>query len=413
MTEQLADTAMENSTRTTFVLVYGSLRTGGIETLIVRMAGFLKRNGYPVVVCCGNGPLLASLPRDIELITFLDTDELLRKFSGIRHRLDSTPGTIIVSFDPISAARALYIDIELCKHTKTSHLSGVFHTRAYFMTGERRDRIALNHGVAMAVGYNSMFFMNEECRTSHAQRWNVDLSKSPIAILPIDVAEHSWRPNNTSSLHIVSVGRLVDFKAYNLGAPKMIKALRERGLDVSWDIYGDGPLQVEIAAEINRHGVSESVHLKGELPYRDFAKVVAGYDLFVGVGTAALEAAMLGLPTICGTDSQRELCYGYLHDLPFGNVGEMQQHFPGVDMGGLIEAFARSDQESKRQLSFFCRNAALKYGMNGFIDALLAIHNNQLTKSPRALKRCIAILYRLATESAPVRFMRQIAGRHA
>ena len=413
MTKHLVSDKADTSRVVAFVLVYGSLRTGGIETLIVRMAGFLTKRGHSVVVCCADGPLLAALPVGVELVTFSDTDELRSKFSEISHFFESVHEIVVVSFDPISAARALYVELALPKHTKSSHLSGVFHTRAHFMTGERRDRIALNHLVAMAVGYSSLFFMNEECRAGHAERWLADLSSSPIAILPINVVEDSWRPNGGSKLRIVSVGRLVDFKAYNLGAPPLIRALRECGLDVSWDIYGDGPLHEEISDEINRCDVAEWVQLRGELPYQDFPQAVANYDLFVGVGTAALEAAMLGLPTICGTDSQRTLCYGYLKDLPFGNVGELQQQPPTVEMSDLIEAFARSNLDSKRQISAACREAASKYGMDEFIAKLLAIHNDRPAKMPRVLRRSVALLYCLATESAPVRLLRQHMGKSA
>lgn len=392
--------------RITFVLVYGGLRTGGIETLIVRMANYLAKNGFGIMVCCGEGGLVSVLPGSTEVVTYSDTQDLRRKLRA-QSAMDQAMDVIIISFDPISAARALHVELECSSHQRVTHLSGVFHPRAYFMTGERKDRIVLNHWVARAIGYAHLFFMNEECRTSHAKRWSADLGRSPIATLPIDVAESAWSADADAQLRIVSVGRLVDFKAYNLGAAKIAEALRTRGLQVSWDIYGDGPLQAEIEQEIERYRAGDLVKLRGELLYREFQQTVAGYDIFVGIGTAALEAAMLGVPTICGTDSQPELCYGFLHELPYGNVGELQSHPPEVEMLTLITDFARADQSVRSRLSELCRAAAMKYEMGEFINQLVAVHRAQPAKPARILKRFVAWLYCLATESAAVRLLRR------
>lgn len=392
----------------TFVLVYGSLRTGGIETLIVRLARYLTNNGYDVLVCCGKGPLLTALPESVDLVTFADTAELHTKFLEVRPRLELSRDTIVISFDPISAARALFVELALPPEPTISHISGIFHPRAYFMTGERRDRIALNHWVAKAIGYPSLLFMNDECRDSHAVRWGVDLSASSIATLPIDVKEQNWAPRMGSQLRIISIGRLVDFKAYNLEAPKLVRELRERGLHVTWDIFGSGPLHEEVIAEIRRNGVEGLVRLRGELSYQDFSQVVVRYDIFVGMGTAALEAAMLGVPTICCTESQRERCYGYLHDLPFGNVGELQSWSPTVEIIQLIETFAHADGTSRSSLSLSCRTAALRYGIDGFVDTLIDVHHSRPIKASRSMKRLVAVIYRFVTEGFAVRRLRRL-----
>ncbi|MBJ6983002.1 glycosyltransferase [Luteimonas sp. MC1572] len=394
--------------KTLFILVYGSLRTGGIETLIVRMANYLAKNGFGVMVCCGDGGLLHALPSSAHVVTYNDTGDLRRKLRAEGGSiLSEAMDVIIISFDPISAPRALQVELQCASRGRITHLSGVFHPRAYFMTGERQDRIVLNHWVARAVGYPHLFFMNEECRSSHAKRWNVDLGRSPIATLPIDAAENAWAANAGSQLRIVSVGRLVDFKAYNLGAPWIVATLRERGVHVSWDIYGDGPLQGKMEKEIAECNVRDLVRLKGELPYCDFQRTVASYDIFVGMGTAALEAAMLGVPTICATDSQRERCYGFLHELPYGNVGELQSNLPAVEMPTLIADFAHADLSVRTKESEMCRAAAIRYEMGGFIDQLAVIHKAQTAKPRRVLKRLVAWLYCLATESAAVGLLRR------
>jgi len=389
------------------VLVYGPLRTGGIETLIVRVSNFLARNGREVTVICGDGALLPSISPGVQRIIYSDTRDLKRQLRDRSITSGLANGLIIVSFDPISAARGLSIESTIPRSCNVTHLSGVFHPRAYFMTGERQDRVLLNHLVASVIGYARLFFMNEECRLSHARKWHANLGVSPIVPLPVDAINEPWTPPDLTVLKIISVGRLVDFKAYNLGASQVASECLARGIEIAWDIYGDGPLAGRIQEEIRSHSMEGIVTLKGELPYEQFTSTIAGYDLFIGMGTAAIEAAMIGLPSICATESQRTLSYGYLHQLPYGNVGELQEAPPARMFADLIEEFAGSNRLLRANLSRECRAAALKYDMDAFVRQVLDV--NQLPDFPRRglRKRFVGWIYYALTESWVPRFVRR------
>ena len=392
---------------TEILLVYGSLRTGGIETLIVRMANFLVSSGAQVSVCCATGGELEStLDSQVNVIAYSETSDLKQAIQD-QYRNCTNPGLLVISFDPISAARALMIESTLSQYQQVIHISGVFHPRAYFMTGERKDRIYLNYLLARAIGKNWLFFMNKECRESHANRWGVDLSSSPILALPINVADATWQPSGNAIVRVVSVGRLVDFKTYNLGVARVVRACLDRGIKVSWDIYGDGPLQTSIIKEIKANEVIGHVRLMGVLDYSSFSAKVADYDLFVGMGTAALEAAMAGVPTICATVDQATRCYGYLDNLPFGNVGELMADPPTLELVDLIQDYSVSGQAQRILLSKQSRAAAEKYGMPKFVEALANLAFNRQIKPHSFIKRLIAELYRFATESYAAKAVRR------
>jgi len=277
------------------------------------------------------------------------------------------------------------------------------------MTGERKDRIFLNYLLARAIGDGQLFFMNAECRESHSKKWNTDLSCCPIFALPINLVDATWQPSEKQSVRVVSVGRLVNFKTYNLGAPRIVSECLNRGLDVTWDIYGDGPLHGLIKTEIETLGIVNNVRLMGALEYRDFPATVAGYDLFVGMGTAALEAAMLGVPTICATVDEATRCYGYLHVLPYGNVGELQEKPPTLELADLIQAYYGFGQEQRTLLSEQSRAAAEKYGMPEFAEAVTHMAGSRQPAPNRLVKRLVGELYRFATESYAAKVVR----RHA
>lgn len=393
---------------TNVFLVYGSLRTGGIETLIVRIANFFASSGVRVSVCCtAGGELGTILDPQVNIIVYRETHDLV--WSGRTHVNEMSSGSpvLIISFDPISAGRALMLETGLPRKLLVTHISGVFHPRAYFMTSERKDRIFLNYLVARAIGKKLVFFMNVESRESHSIKWKTDLSRSQIVALPINHVDATWQPSSKTGLRIVSVGRLVEFKRYNLGAPRIARECLNRGLKVTWDIYGDGPLHSSVKTEIETLGVTNNVRLMGPIEYSDFAEKVADYDLFVGMGTAALEAAMVGVPTICATVDAATRCYGYLHALPYGNVGEVQENPPTLELADLIHTYSECGQEQRTLLSRQSRAAAEKYGMREFAEAIASLAVQRQASPNRFVKRLVGELYRFTTESHAVRAVRR------
>lgn len=390
-----------------FIFVYGSLRTGGIETLIVRMANFLVSQGVPVSIYCAQGGELRSLlTSGVSFVEAFSSADLVKDARAYVSSKGIDTNILIISFDPISAARALMIETGLPKWVNAVHISGVYHPRAYFMKGERIDRIVINFLIACAVGKRQLFFMNAECRRSHSVRWGTDLSESSILALPINQVDQRWRVSDRSRVRVISVGRLVLFKKYNIGAAKIVKSCLDRGIEVTWDIFGEGLLKESIQAEIEASGVSEHVRLMGTLDYRDYSERVAGYDIFVGMGTAALEAAMLGVPTICATVDEDFRCYGYLHELPFGNVGEVQEVPPLVELSDLIEQYSKAGRQQREHLSLQSRMTAEMYGMPKFVEEIISMVSSKNPTPSRIFKRLVAELYQFMTESFLVKIFR-------
>jgi glycosyltransferase involved in cell wall biosynthesis len=391
-----------------FILLYGSLRDGGIETLIMRTSTFFINQGYNVAICCKDiGHFADSLDGRISIIQYRNIYELhslLKSHFKMRrgeHKL------IVISFDPISAARALYIQYKMQTNFSCTHLSGIFHPRAYFMSNERPWGIFLNYLVARAIGKRNLFFMNIESRNSHENQWNLELSNSPVIPLPILYSDSLWTNSHCSNIKIVSVGRLVDFKTYNLAIPQISRSCRDHGVNAIWDIFGEGPLFERMIAEIEGYNIKDRVFLKGHLKYTEFSETVSKYDIFVGMGTAALEAAMTGMPTICTTIDHPYDCYGYISDLPFGNVGELQEIPPTTPILDLIKQFSESNDALRNRLSQNCKIAAEKYSMQEFLKSILQLANRAVGNERKIVRYLISQIYYVATESPAAALVRR------
>ena len=380
-------------------MVYGTLHTGGIETLIVRLSNFLAASGFSTsVYCAPGGDLESSLNSNVNIVNYSNVEELIKNIKNEKEKKYIGRIVFILSFDPTSAARALMVEMALPKMVQVAHVTGVFHPKAYFMNGEPIDRILINKLITHAVGKKNIFFMNEESRSEHAKKWRSDLAICPVLPLPINAVDSLWKPSGNSSIRVVSVGRLVDFKAYNLGAAHIVKSCLDKGIAVSWDIFGYGSLAAQIKSNIESMGVEKNVRLMGKLDYSNFSEKVASYDLFIGMGTAAVEAAMVGVPTICAVVDEVSSCHGYLFDLPLGNVGELIENRPLVEIEALITSFAVSELGARMLLSVKGGEAARLYEMPAFVESLVHMVAAYDTSSSRIKKYLIGNLYYLMTE---------------
>lgn len=390
-----------------WLLVYGPLGMGGIETLIVRLANHLASEGKDVAVLHSGGENVPLLSPDVTPLEYASRQSAIGLGSRWLGR-EQAPAALI-SFDPISAALGLAIEAA-APGGRAVHLSGIYHPRAFFMDGERADRRWLNRMVAEAVGFERLFFMNEESRAEKQRRWEVALHRSPIIPVPVEERNRQWsRAASEVPLRIVSVGRLTDFKQYNIGASFIVRRLLDDGVEVSWDIYGDGALEPEVRAAIERQGVSKQLRLCGTLPYAQLASTLLDYDLFVGLGTAALEASMLGIPTIAATDSSAEGSYGWFHQLPFGNLGERQEgKEPTHRIEQLIRDYRAMPQADRMTLSQDLHSGALRYALPGVARQLEALADAAPSGGAPRAKRLTSMLYGLLTDSLPIRMVRAL-----
>lgn len=69
-------------------------------------------------------------------------------------------------------------------------------------------------------------------------------------------------PTSAGPLKIISIGRLIDFKGFQHLIPA-IALLRDRGIDASLQIIGEGPLRIALENQIKSLNLNDLVHLLG------------------------------------------------------------------------------------------------------------------------------------------------------
>jgi glycosyltransferase involved in cell wall biosynthesis len=214
---------------------------------------------------------------------------------------------------------------------------------------------------------NCKFFMNDAVRSFHETCLNAHFHDSRIMPIPI---------NNTAPVkamrrpfRLVSIGRLdTHMKTYNFTVPAILCELRNEGCTIHWDIYGVGNIWL-LERIIKDNNVEDLVTLHGHLPYSKMGSALEGATAFLGMGTAALEAAMFGIPSIIAV-AYRSVpeSYGFLHDVPFGILGEPSSTWIKVrSIKSVIRDIYDANDAKYSELVKLDREAALRYDVNTLI----------------------------------------------
>jgi len=339
-----------------FYVVGDMSGVGGIETLLIKVLNELAARGHSVMFSGKRGGLTHLFHRTVRHLPDSKSATILQQAGD-----DGASSMTILSLHPWELLRASILARELSKHghgVRGFHL--VTHSRAFFFDSRLRLATRLLRQAFLRSPRASTYFMNIAARDGHQARWMLDLSDYPILTLPLAPASAAWKPHGGSGPNIVSVGRLVPFKGYNRAAPKVVRTLRESGIEITWDIWGDGPDQQMIDDAIRHAGVGEWLHLRGPLPYEEFDATMAKYDLFIGMGTALLEAGRIGMPAITAVEGTEDQTYGFLHETPLDSVGDRVVGATTRTLEDAIMTFARLDAAGTEAVGRSSREASIQ-----------------------------------------------------
>lgn len=345
---------------------------GGIEVLEMKVVEALLDVGCDVTLAfnvAGDVPEACGAFR-----TF--THEGYSDLISRSHQLVSTSRKpiILVTLHPSAAMAAICISERLQRAVPSIDVrvfQWVSHSRAFFFSG--RVVSALLKRAFFTLPTGSTYFMNEPARLAHFAHWNRSLEEYKI----LQIVGRDPTAVNTSAcvarVRIVSVGRLVPFKSYNRHAPAIVAKLRSDGLDVTWDIWGYGPDESIISEAIESLGVSSSVRLLGSIDHSQFDETVSGYDVFIGMGTAVLEAGKTETPTLVAVENTSDRCYGFLYETPADSVGDVVEGHSQALLIDCIREFFETDEEGRRSIGRLCRESASRResSVGEFRDAII------------------------------------------
>lgn len=235
--------------------------------------------------------------------------------------------------------------------------------------------------------FQNMIFFNEANQRSYANHFNSSFLNSivlPIGIELPNTRVHDWSKSRNEFL-IVSVGNLLEFKTYNRHVISCLPRLRIEFPDVRYEIYGEGYQFSALKDYAVELGVEDLIEFCGHLDYRLFNQVVSRAHVFVGSGTAILESAALGVPSIIGIESIRTPdTYGLISDVPGYSYNELGLNLHLVSIQDSIVKIFNMSPVDLLAVSSQCIRKAREFDVETLVNGLLrsesiAIAQNGIT----------------------------------
>jgi glycosyltransferase involved in cell wall biosynthesis len=225
-----------------------------------------------------------------------------------------------------------------------------------------------------AMPAENLVFFNEVTRQNYECFFHANYSASIIVPIGIDLphtAPFSCSIERTK--RIVSVGNLVKFKTYNAHMIRLTSQLAATHPDIHYDIYGTGPEESLLRALAVEHKVEERVRFMGAVPYSQFRQTINGATLFVGSGTAVIEAAAVGVPAMVGIESiETPDTYGFLSDIKGLSYNENVSSVSKHPMIMLVERLFL-DSAFHASVSEACHHKAREFSVEKTVDGFLAL----------------------------------------
>lgn len=367
------------------LFIYGALSVGGIETFFVRMAKQRHKNNLKTKIILlsekkdSNSELLTEMLRYAEVYFVSDVFYELGFISKKLHLLAPIKNDVIYDLlydvDHVHVTHGAHalLALRFLEYTdKKIYITVGFYHSKEFSWGdpsnlpyyERKNR----EFIFKALPKRNIYLFSESLITLYKNLLGVDLTGAKTfrigVIERVQTKSYSTK-SDFENLKICSVGRLVDFKTYNLWMLDVVKKFVIDGFPIEYHIYGTGPLSTLINERIANLQLEKYVMLKGGLDYSQFENTVSRYDLFVGSGTSIIQASSLGVCSIIAIESNQEpTSYGFFHEnchFDYNFEHPKINKFPVIE---LIKEYIHMGNEEKKFLSIQHINAVEPFFMD-------------------------------------------------
>ena len=313
----------------------------------------LKSLVHPLFAGFGTSQVSIFLPCDRKRVA-----ALLSKYGSVVH--------VMGIFGLVLAHRWSSIDSALKITAGVYHQNEFLYESRGFFTREIRI-------LFRSLRAENIIYFNEYNREKYSTFFNTDYANAKVLPIGITLPTLSHHRRVYIPGLFVSVGNLVGFKRYNEHIINIVAELAPVFPEIRYEIYGEGVNEPFLRALVQERGVEGFVTFKGKIPYAEFANVVERANAFIGSGTAVLEAAALGVPSIVGIESlSHASTYGFIQDVPGLSYNEIIPNRPLVSMLEIVQTLLQSPIETVEATGRASRKKSEEFSIertvNGFVE---------------------------------------------
>lgn len=220
----------------------------------------------------------------------------------------------------------------------------------------------------------SIIFFNENSVSNYSKFFNTDYSDSSILPVGISINVNQASIGSSSSNRIVSIGQLYNFKTYNEHVIKCMPGLLKENKQLIYEIYGEGSEMQRLKQLSRELNIQGAVFFKGVIEYSEIPAVLKDCLVFIGSGTAIIEAASYGIPSIIGIESCKEpITYGF-----FSNAAGFSYHeyVPEKKTFFLSDILLEVVSNSKvwENESVACKEKSFEFSIDKTVDGFISCY---------------------------------------
>jgi len=413
-----------------FIFLYHNKNIGGIATLIIRLvlkfktmgreilyigrkdsylSNFFQSNGIGVF-----GILETVIEKDVSYMEEIDLNYL----RNIGNFLELNKEDTIFTFD----FKSLMFGFVISERCGCKILTGLFHPEAWPMgikylniRGKYQTRRKVKNSqwyyqrdlLFYLANSGALWSMNEIYKCYHEYYYEIKLVGCKIIPLPFEHTKVEPEINidiitNTDSFSVLWIGRFDYFK--NPSIMKVYKALLKiysetPMINISFNIvgYGEGK-RFEHDIQLKLRNSPFRVNFLGKIPHENLYKIIQENDIAICMGTSALHAASLGLPTIIvdAMDYCRmhlikgvwfyESQFGYLGGGAYADLINLQ--VPNrKELYYLIKNYLKEKKELKYEIGLKCKKKAHLYCSDNIYRMILDfVQNSEYIKKKQIFR---------------------------
>ena len=300
---------------------------GGVNMLFLRMAIFLKKNGYDTaIIDYKDGDMSNNCESSLELIEYHDDKKVLIPDNSILLLQSMTPWSIFPSLEISDNSQVFFITTlphnffpVLPGKLRNIMMKGQFIAKIIWKSLLSSEYFKIRRFISVAHRNDALVFLDSDISCNVQKSLNIDIENPKL--LPL-FSEKISRENlflkghkfDESLLKVGWVGRIADFKINILN--KVLKDAfhysNYHKQKIVFHVAGDGEYSKQL---VNYKSEYFSIERVDYIKPSQLSKYMLNLDIIFVMGTTALDSSRIGVPTVRLDYSFSKISDDYLYKM--------------------------------------------------------------------------------------------------
>lgn len=366
---------------TNIIMAFSHFDTGGLQTLMLRIAKWCCKNNIKCFVLYETCDDLMKTKLDDIGIKYCSSFNYKKITHFLENNIDFSDKNFLITFE---LPEYMYFQKIIDSYFKNYMINHLIYSVSVesLIYGKNIKGIVGNiikdfykNIVSKLYDNNQIIFMDDETHKSAINFFDLNKKTNVVYHLPMFIKEIRNVEYKSNNKIILTVSRSVfPYKGYLVGLVKDFRKLCESYSDIILEIVTFGSDFPVLKDEIDKleYKVKERIIIHEKLDESEIDKLMEKAYLYVGMGTTVLDAANLCLPSVVVWHSTMDNIASDLFSQDPFTVGKKEPGFPAIKY--IQNYLSMSEIEYESECNRVYHNLKENYGIDNFMYRLLDIN---------------------------------------